>query len=107
MEQAGWCAQPGCASWKQIAVCTVMLLCCICKGMGTNAKQGCLNFTPDHGNIPGLKFDAIQVKDDQHLTLTTEQIKRMPWQQHARIWKVHPAAGTPAFVPACFAQWIS
>jgi hypothetical protein len=34
----------------------------------------------------------VQVRDGQHLTLTTEQIKRMPWEQHARIWKVHPAA---------------
>jgi DNA polymerase III psi subunit len=35
------------------------------------------------------------VKDDQHLTLTTEQIKRMPWQQHARIWKVHTCCQHP------------
>ncbi len=31
---------------------------------------------------------VLTIRDEQHVTLTTEQIKKMPWQQHAKIWKV-------------------
>lgn len=37
------------------------------------------------GESSGL---VLTVRDGQHVTLSTEQIRKMHWQQHAKIWKV-------------------
>lgn len=45
------------------------------------------------GEASGL---VLTVREGQHVTLSTDQIRRMHWQQHAKIWKVRrgsPAAG--------------
>ena len=48
--------------------------------------------------VPGAAL-VLTVKDDQHVTLTTEQIKRMRWTEHAKIWKVRSV--TCAHATAC------
>ena len=39
---------------------------------------------------PGKPMVTLTVHDGPGVDLTAEQIKKMTWHQHAKIWKVHP-----------------
>ena len=51
---------------------------------------------------PGKPMVTLTVHDGQGVDLTAEQIKKMTWHQHAKIWKVRPMRAHPR--PSCGQQ---